>query len=68
MVVDTEMIEAGEGKEEEEDAPKAAVAEKKQPKGWAYKEDPYTYVDPTHPNVQRCLYVPFLLYHLPSDS
>jgi hypothetical protein len=48
--MDTEMIDAG-----DEETPKAPVEEKKLPKGWVYKEDPYTYVDPTHPNVRRCL-------------
>ncbi|KIM25888.1 hypothetical protein M408DRAFT_330889 [Serendipita vermifera MAFF 305830] len=50
--VDVEMTDAS---EMEGDAPKVAPEEKKQPKGWVYKEDPYTYVDPDHPNVQRCL-------------
>jgi hypothetical protein len=53
ITMDTEMMNVGDDAPEE--PPKAAVEEKKLPKGWIYKEDPYTYVDPTHPNVRRCL-------------
>jgi len=54
--LDIEMIDAEDVEDEAaEEPPKLAVEENKQPKGWVYKEDPYTYVDPAHPNVRRCL-------------
>jgi multisite-specific tRNA:(cytosine-C5)-methyltransferase len=55
ITVDTEMTDAEIIENDAHEEPPKTAVEEKQSKGWIYKEDPYTYVDPTHPNVQRCL-------------